>query len=113
MTPRRGETVTPALPPWIRAGRGALTVDVLARPGAAHTAILRVEPRGIVLAVAAPADKGKANQELTRFIAKLADVTRGSVEIVMGVTSRSKVIRISTDDPSRVAARLLTSTRQG
>jgi uncharacterized protein (TIGR00251 family) len=112
MTPRRGETATSALPPWIRVGGVAITVDVLARPGAAHTAILRVEPRGIVLAVAAPADKGKANQELTRFIAKLAGVTRGSVEIVRGATSRSKVIRISTADPRGVCARLLASTQQ-
>jgi uncharacterized protein (TIGR00251 family) len=106
MTAGRRDTALRALSPWIRIGRGAVTIEVLARPGASRTAVVRVEPRGIVIAVAAAADKGKANAELVRFIGKLADVGRASVEIVRGEASRSKVIRISTVYPAGVVARL-------
>jgi uncharacterized protein len=103
----RGDTAPHALAPWIRIGRTAITIDVLARPGASRTAVVRVDSRGIVIEIAAPADKGKANAELVRFIAKLAGVARDSIEIVRGEASRSKAIRIATADPAGVAAKLL------
>jgi uncharacterized protein (TIGR00251 family) len=111
MTSARGDSAPRVLPPWIRIGSGAVTVEVAARPGAPRTAILRVEPRGIVIAIAAPADKGKANAELLRFIAKLTGAARAAVEIARGETSRSKVIRIVTADPSAVASTLLAAVR--
>lgn len=42
---------------------------------------------------AAP-EKGKANEEVVEIIAKIADVSKGAVEIVSGWTSRKKLIRI-------------------
>ncbi len=111
MTAGRGDTAPHALPPWIRIGVGGVTVEVLARPGASRTAVLRLEPRGIVVGIAAPADKGKANAELVRYIAKLSGVVRNSIEIVRGENSRSKAIRIATSDPAGAAAKLLASTQ--
>lgn len=93
-------------PPWIRARGGVVTVEVLARPGAPRTAIIRADPRGLVVAIAAPAEKGKANEELRRFIAALAGVPRASVAIARGATSRGKVVRIATAEPSAVAEKL-------
>jgi uncharacterized protein len=112
MTAGRQDIAPHALPPWIRIGRGAVTVEILARPGASRTAVLRVEPRGVAIGIAAPADKGKANAELVRFVAKLAEVTRGSIEIVRGESSRSKAIRISTAEPASVAAALIAGIQQ-
>jgi uncharacterized protein (TIGR00251 family) len=112
MTAGRSDTAPHALASWIRVGGGAVTLEVLVRPGASRTAVLRVEPRGIVIAVAALADKGKANTELRRFISKLSGVARDSIEIVRGEISRAKVIRISTSDPAGAAAKLLASARQ-
>jgi uncharacterized protein (TIGR00251 family) len=37
---------------------------------------------------------GKANEECIRFFAELAGVPRGRVRIVMGQTSRTKVVEI-------------------
>jgi uncharacterized protein (TIGR00251 family) len=100
------------LPPWIRAGDAAITVQVLARPGASRTEILRIDPRGIVIALAAPPDKGKANEELIRFLARLAGVARAQVSILRGETSRNKAVRIATRDPAAAATGLLASAQK-
>lgn len=39
-------------------------------------------------------EKGKANSELTMLFAKTLGITRASVEIIGGATSRKKVLRI-------------------
>ncbi|MCX6631420.1 MAG: DUF167 domain-containing protein [Candidatus Solibacter sp.] len=46
------------------------------------------------LALAAPPVDGKANEECVRFFAELAQVPRSRVRIVMGLTSRLKVVEI-------------------
>jgi uncharacterized protein (TIGR00251 family) len=46
------------------------------------------------LDLAAPPVDGKANDECVRFFAELADVPRARVRIVMGATSRTKVVEI-------------------
>lgn len=46
------------------------------------------------LDLAAPPVDGKANQECVRFFADLAGVPRSRVRIVLGASSRTKVIEI-------------------
>ena len=46
------------------------------------------------LSLAAPPVDGKANDECVRFFAELAGVPRSRVRIVMGLTSRLKVVEI-------------------
>jgi uncharacterized protein (TIGR00251 family) len=46
------------------------------------------------LALAAPPVDGKANDECVRFFAEWAGVPRARVRIVMGLTSRMKVVEI-------------------
>jgi hypothetical protein len=46
------------------------------------------------LSLAAPPVDGKANEECVRFLAELAGVPRSRVRIVMGLTSRLKVVEI-------------------
>ena len=103
----RGFGTDSATPGWIRVGRGCVTVDIRVRPGAARSEFLRADQRGLVVAVGAPPEKGKANNELVRMLARLAGVARSEVSVVRGATARSKSIRINASDPSAVAARLL------
>jgi len=42
-------------------------------------------------------EKGKANKELVKFIARSLDVPQQEVEIIAGLSSRKKRIRISAD----------------
>ncbi len=46
------------------------------------------------VSVAAPPVKGKANRELIAFLSQVLGVGKGSLAIVKGHTSRSKVIAI-------------------
>ncbi len=44
--------------------------------------------------VAAPPERGKANEELIRFLAEEFGVPRDAIQIVAGATSHNKLIRI-------------------
>jgi len=61
------------------------------------------------LSLAAPPVDGKANDECVRFFAEFAGVPRSRVRIVMGLTSRLKIVEIEgvpqEDLERRLAAR--------
>lgn len=48
--------------------------------------------------VAAVPEKGKANQELCRFLARHFQVPRSSVSVSLGATSQRKVVKIFLED---------------
>jgi uncharacterized protein len=58
------------------------------------------------LKIAAPPEKGKANQELTNFLSRLLDVQKSSISIVKGETGRNKLISIEGLNAEEVAERL-------
>jgi uncharacterized protein YggU (UPF0235/DUF167 family) len=93
-------------PQWLRSGAGFVTIEIVARPGSQRLGLLRVEPRGLVIGIASPAEKGKANQELIATIADMAGVARGAVSILRGAGTRNKVVRIASVQPSEIARRL-------
>ena len=93
-------------PDWIRVGKDSVSIDIRARPGAARSAIIGADPRGLVVAIGAVAEKGKANDELERLMANLARVARSNVTIIRGKSTRSKSVRITTADPRGLAERL-------
>ena len=45
--------------------------------------------------VAAPPEKGKANEELCRFLAECHGVAKSAVRVISGHTSARKLVRIS------------------
>jgi uncharacterized protein (TIGR00251 family) len=92
---------------WIRIGPRSVTVEIRARPGAGRSAVLGADQRGLAIAIGAPPEKGKANDELVRMLAKLTGVARSEVSVVRGKTARNKSVRFSTNDPCAVAAKLV------
>ena len=64
--------------------------------------------RGEVLRVrvTAPAVDGRANTALTRLLAKRLGVARGDVTVVVGQSSRQKVVAVAGLSPVEVRARL-------
>ena len=56
--------------------------------------------------VAAPAERGRANEALVGLIAAALDVPSGSVRVVGGQRGRSKVVEIETLDSEEVERRL-------
>jgi uncharacterized protein (TIGR00251 family) len=90
----------------MRIASGRVTIQVQARPGAGRNQIIRVSERGLVVAINAPAEKGKANEELMDFLAREIGVQRSSIEIARGANARLKLVQIAPAMPEAVAARI-------
>ncbi len=75
--------------------KGELYLRVKARPGATKTVIKEImDDETIKINIAAPPVKGKANQELIKFLAKEFDVLKNNVKIVSGAGERVKLIKL-------------------
>ncbi len=96
-----------SLPPWLRLSQDCVTIEIAARPGSPRRGILRVDEQGPVIGIRAPAEKGKANQELVEIVADLAGVPRAAVTVVRGAGSRRKVLRIAAADNLSAAKKLI------
>ena len=59
-------------------------------PGASTTELADLEGEMIRVRVAAPPEKGKANKELIRFLAKSLGITKANIVLLAGETSRKK-----------------------
>ena len=57
------------------------------------------------LKIAAPPVRGRANQELTRFLSDVLQIARSRLEIEKGLTSRRKLIVITGLSPEQVKRR--------
>ena len=78
----------------------------------AHLKAAKNEVTGITdgvwqVRVSAPPVKGKANKELIDFLSKLLDVGKSRISIIMGHTSRNKVLAIDGLSQEDITQRLL------
>lgn len=80
--------------PAIRESAGGLVIPIAARPGQPRSAVLGVHGEALKVSVAAPPEKGKANDELVRFLAKALGLSRAQVTLVAGQGSRDKAVRL-------------------
>jgi uncharacterized protein (TIGR00251 family) len=72
-----------------------ITLKIKVTPRSPRTAITGEMADGTLkISVAAPPDKGKANEELCAFLAKHYGVARSQVEVISGATSTRKLVRI-------------------
>lgn len=78
--------------------KAEIYIRVKARPGAAATAIRGVMESDagetVKIDVAAPAEKGKANEELVKFLAICFSVARTAVKIISGAGEKIKLVKI-------------------
>jgi uncharacterized protein (TIGR00251 family) len=72
----------------------AITFSVRVVPRASRTEVAGERDGALRVRVAALPVDGAANDELTRFFAKLLNVGKGSVEIVAGHSSKNKKLRV-------------------
>ncbi|HKV56074.1 MAG TPA: DUF167 domain-containing protein [Candidatus Binataceae bacterium] len=94
-------------PPWLITTDNSVTIQIVARPGSSRRGIARQEPRGLIIALHSPPEKGRANDELIDYLAALLGTPRTAIAIVRGHTGRVKTVRIMTRDSLRVAGILL------
>ena len=82
----------------------ALTIDVLVAPRASRVRIGPIVDGRIKVAVTAAPTDGEANAAVIEAIAEALGVPKRAVEIVRGLTSRRKTLRVSGVTAAQIAA---------
>ena len=69
-------------------------VVVRVQPNASKNEVLRYLDGVFNVKIAAPPVKGKANQELIRFLSEVLGVSKSKLTIVKGLADRTKVVSV-------------------
>ncbi len=85
---------------------GGVRFDVHVRPRSARSAILGVREGALDVGLTSPPADGAANGELCALLARALEVRRGDVRIVVGASSRAKIIEVNGMQPEDARARL-------
>jgi uncharacterized protein (TIGR00251 family) len=75
-------------------------------PGARRTEVAGRHGPGWRVRVAAPPERGRANEALVEHLADLVGVPKAAVRVVSGAGSRDKVVEIDGRTPAEVDAAL-------
>jgi uncharacterized protein (TIGR00251 family) len=78
----------------LRETDGAVTFAVKVVPRASKNEIAGIEGDAIKIRLNAPPVEGKANDALIAFLADALAVRRARIEIIVGQTSRRKIVRV-------------------
>jgi uncharacterized protein (TIGR00251 family) len=90
---------------------GAVRFSVHVRPRSSRSTIVGVRDGSLDVALTAPPAEGAANEELRKLLARVFEVSRRDVAIIVGVASRSKLIEIHGLTPD-VARELLSKAKR-
>lgn len=83
------------------------SIKLYIRPGASETRVEGIYQDRIKIRVSSPPEKGKANKELLRFIAKVLLIPKSRISILSGKTSNYKEIQIKPGHNKDYYSRLL------
>lgn len=93
-------------PPWLRAVSGGVELAIKLQPRASREEICGEIGAELKIKVTAPPVDSAANEALVRFLAEKLDCPRGAVQLVRGLTSRHKTVRVTGITAQMVAERL-------
>lgn len=89
-------TMSWAKPHEINGKKGALLLLYI-QPGASKTTVRGLFQDRLKLSVQAPPVEGAANEAVIRFLSDILDISRKSIHLISGETSRQKNIWIEGD----------------
>jgi uncharacterized protein (TIGR00251 family) len=92
---------------FVRDVADGCTLSVRVQPGAKKDAVVGLHGGAVKIALGAPPVDGKANEALIAFVAGRVGLPRSRVSLVSGMTSRSKVLRVTGKSADEVRAALL------
>jgi uncharacterized protein YggU (UPF0235/DUF167 family) len=78
-----------------------MRIEVHVRPGSSSPAVGGTHDGALVVRVSEPADRGKATEAVLRAVADELGLSRRSVSLVRGATSRRKVISVEVPEAER------------
>ena len=84
------ETAPVSTNAFIRHSNGCLLVEIKVIPGAAKSEFGGIRDGVLLARIAAPPEKGKANEELRKLIASSLSLPRSEILLVAGASSRRK-----------------------
>ena len=84
----------------------SLAIVVQVQPNATQNRVARFEDGILHLRIAVPATKGKANQELLKFLSDILGVSRAHLTIEKGIISKKKTVAITGLTQNQVARQL-------
>ena len=82
------------------------SISLRVTPSASRDALMGWQEDVLHLRVAAPAQRGKANEAVLRLLAAALGVERQRLRIVRGATSRQKVVVVDGLEQAEIRARL-------
>jgi len=82
------------------------SISLRVTPGASADALVGWQGDVLRLHVAAPAQRGKANEAVLRLLAAALGIERRRLRIVRGAASRQKVVWVDGLDEAEIRARL-------
>jgi uncharacterized protein (TIGR00251 family) len=83
-----------------------VVVRLHVQPGAGRTAVQGVHGNALKVRVAAPPEKGRANEACLALVAELADVKPAAVSLASGEASRAKRFEVTGVDVDELVRRL-------
>jgi uncharacterized protein (TIGR00251 family) len=89
--------------PFLSPTRQGYILRLTVVPGAQRTQVVGLHGDRLKIRLAAPPEKGAANQELIAFLARALDLPKKSFKLTLGAQSRTKVVTVSDHSPDLVA----------
>ncbi|MEJ7706209.1 MAG: DUF167 domain-containing protein [Nocardioidaceae bacterium] len=95
-------------PADVSAHNAKMRIQIRVRPGAARTSVGGSHDGALVVHVTARAVDGRATEAALTALAEATGVRRRQVTLVVGKTSRTKVVDVDVEDPDLLTRLLLT-----
>jgi uncharacterized protein len=74
--------------------KGEIYLRVKVRPNSSSSVIVDADDDELKIDIAAKPEKGKANAELIKILAKEFDINKNNVKIISGAGSRIKLLKL-------------------
>lgn len=95
---------------YLSPAREGTHLEVWAKPRASKSAIAEPREGALTIRLAAPPVDGKANEALIKFLAKLLKIPKSDLQLISGLTGRTKRVLIKGLTPEEVGE-LIGATR--
>jgi uncharacterized protein len=89
---------------WLTENGNTVTLTIRVIPRASRSEIIGGYGDALKIKLASPPVDGAANEELVKLLAKSFGVSRIDVEIIAGLTSKTKQVRITGASRERITA---------
>lgn len=98
-----------SFPAWMIANASGVSLNLKVQPRASTNEVGPPLGEQLKVKVTAPPVDAAANQAVVDLLAEILDCSRGSIQILRGMSSRNKVIKVSGIEPSLLLDRLTKS----